>query len=158
VVVIRVIRVHPRQKKNGGDFTMRPILALLLILLASAISAAEDPAPIPPEEALKRVNQEVSVVMQVKSTGGNTARFLNSQTDFRSDKNFAVFIPHLALAAFQKAGIADPGQHFKNKTILVTGNVVLSQERPVLRVENPNQIKIVDTGPAQPIRVKRPAR
>ena len=137
---------------------MTRTILLILALLSLATAAAQEPQPISPEEALKRVNQEVAVRMQVKSTGGNTARFLNSQPDFRNDKNFAVFIPHLALASFQKAGIADPGQHFKNKTILVTGNVVLSQERPVLRVENPNQIKIVDNAPAIPARVKRPAR
>ena len=135
---------------------MRFTVVLLLALLKCIPLAAQEPQPITPEEALKRVNQEVSVLMQVKSTGGNTARFLNSQPDFRNDKNFAVFIPHLALAAFQKAGIADPGKHFKNKPILVTGSVVLSQERPVIRVENPNQIKIVDSGPAIPARVKRP--
>jgi hypothetical protein len=141
-----------------AELTMRHILALFVTLLATLNATADDPAPISPEEALKRVDQKVSVLMQVKSTGGNTARFLNSQPDFRDDKNFAVFIPHLALASFQKAGIADPGQHFKNKTIVVTGNVVLSQERPVLRVENPDQIKIMNNTPAIPNRPKRPPK
>ena len=136
---------------------MRRILAILLSSVVLASSAAQEPPPITPEEALKKVDQSVAVLMQVKSTGGKTARFLNSQADFRSDKNFAIFIPHLALAAFQKAGIADPGQHFKNKTVLVTGSVVVSQERPVIRVENPSQIKIVDSAPAIPARIKRGA-
>jgi hypothetical protein len=135
----------------------RPIV-LILALLPLSQSAAQEPAPITPEEALKKVDQSVAVLMQIKSTGGKTARFLNSQADFRNDKNFAIFIPHLALAAFQKAGIADPGQHFKNKTVVVTGTVVLSQERPVLRVEEPTKIKIVESQPAQPLRVKRPAK
>lgn len=141
---------------------MRFVLLLTVILgggfFGENRANAEDAPPIAPEEALKKVDQNVTVQMQVRSTGGNTARFLNSQADFRNDKNFAIFIPHLALASFQKAGIPDPGQHFKNKTVLVTGNVVLSQQRPVLRVESPEQIKIMESGPAQPVRVKRPAR
>lgn len=128
------------------------------ICFGEACAIAQDTPPITAEEALKKVDQSVTVQMQIRSTGGNTARFLNSQADFRNDKNFAIFIPHLALAAFQKAGITDPGQHFRNKTVLVTGNVVLSQQRPVLRVENPDQIKIIEAGPPQPPRVKRPSR
>ena len=106
--------------------------------------------PITAEEALKRVDQRVTVLMEVKSTGGNTARFLNSESDFRSEKNFAVFIPNLALSSYKKAGIDDPGQFYKGKTISVTGQVVLSQERPVIRAENPDQIKVVNTATPRP--------
>ena len=116
-------------------------------------TAQETEPPITPEEALKRVEQKVTVLMQVKSTGGNTARFLNSQADFRDDKNFAVFIPHLALTSFKEAGVADPGAFYKGKTILATGTIVMSQGRPVLRADNASQIKLVNTPPANlPVR------
>jgi hypothetical protein len=94
--------------------------------------------------------------MDVKSTGGKTARFLNSETDFRSEKNFAVFIPNIALAEFKKAGIEDPGEHYKGKSIIATGNVEISQNRPQLRVDGPAQIKVVSAGANAPA-VKRPA-
>lgn len=90
--------------------------------------------------------------MAVKSTGGNTARYLNSETDFRSEKNFAIFIPNIALAAFKQAGIEDPGVYYKDKTIVVTGTVALSQNRPQIRVENVNQIKVVQGPAASPAR------
>ena len=82
---------------------------------------------------------------------------MNSETDFRSEKNFAVFIPNLALASYKKAGIEDPGQFYKGKTISVSGQVVLSQERPVIRAENPDQIKVVNTTTLRPA-VPKPAK
>jgi hypothetical protein len=124
--------------------------ALLVAWLSAGLLFAQDSArPIMPEEALKRVDQKVTVLMEVKSTGGNTARFLNSEIDFRSDKNFAVFIPNAALASYKKAGIGDPGQYYKGKTITVSGQVVKSQDRPVIRAENPDQIKVVNA--ARPV-------
>ena len=136
---------------------MRSGIFLSTILLPVVLTVAQDsPKPLSPEDALKKVDQTVTVLMEVKSTGGNTARFLNSETDFRSEKNFAVFIPHLALSSFQKAGIADPGTHYKGKTILVTGPVALSQNRPVLRVEEPTQIKLQGNAAPGPILPKRP--
>ena len=119
--------------------------ALVVFLLPAAICAQEAGAsrPITPEEALKRVDQKVTVAMEVKSTGGNTARYLNSESDFRDNKNFAVFIPNAALSGFKQAGIADPGELYKGKTIVVTGTVALAQGRPQIRVENAGQIKVV---------------
>src|SRR4051812_36685885 len=102
---------------------------LIVVLLPAVICAqgAGASRPITPEEALKRVDQRVTVAMEIRSTGGNTARYLNSEADFRDNKNFAVFIPNAALAGFKQAGIADPGEFFKGKTIIVTGTVAMSQ-------------------------------
>lgn len=75
---------------------------------------------------------------------GIRAIYLNYEVDFRSEKNFAVFIPNVALAAFQKANGADPGKYLRDKTIVVTGTVTLAQNRPQMRVEDPKQIKVVD--------------
>src|SRR5437762_9231483 len=119
------------------------VMAILLLLPLSVLSAQEATRPITPDEALKRVDQKVTVAMEVKSTGGNTARFLNSETDFRGEKNFAIFIPNIALAAFKQAGIADPAEYYKGKSVVVTGTVALSQNRPQIRVENPSQIKVL---------------
>jgi len=135
---------------------MRCVVLVLTFLLLARHGAAQEPVrPIGPEEALKKVDQKVTVLMEVKSTGGNTARYLNSETDFRFEKNFAIFIPNIALAAFKKAGIEDPGQYYKGKTIVVTGMVVISQERPQIRVENPDQIKLANNGVPAAAAVKR---
>src|SRR6476469_4907420 len=97
------------------------ILVLGALAPFGLLLAQEDAKPLTPEEALKKVDEKITVVMEVKSTGGNTARYLNSQADYRSDKNFAVFIPQNALVKFHKADIDEPSQYYKGKTIQVTG-------------------------------------
>jgi len=82
---------------------MRFAASTTMVLLAVWASYAQEAArPITPEEALKRVDQKVTVAMDVKSTGGNTARYLNSETDFRDNKNFAIFIPNVALGSEER--------------------------------------------------------
>src|SRR5436190_4663135 len=134
---------------------MRLATAVVLGLFLVGFANAQEARPLTPAEALTKVDQKVTVAMDVKSTGGKTARFLNSETDFRTEKNFAVFIPNIALASFKKAGIEDPGEYYKGKSIVATGNVEMSQGRPQLRVENPGQIKVVSGG-GNPPAVKRP--
>ncbi len=129
---------------------MRIFVAVIVFALASFNLSAQDATrPLTPTEALTKIDQKVTVQMEVKSTGGNTARYLNSEADFKSDKNFAVFIPNIALPAFSKAGADDPGKHYYGKTILVSGTVSLVQNRPQIRVEDPSQIKIVTSNPAK---------
>jgi len=136
---------------------MRCFAAVVIAFVSASLAVGQEAVrPITAEEALKRVDQKVTVAMEVKSTGGNTARYLNSETDFRGEKNFAIFIPNIALAGFKQAGVADPGEFYKNKTIVVTGTVALAQGRPQIRVENINQIKVVGNN-AAPGAVKRPA-
>jgi hypothetical protein len=120
------------------------------MFVVGLVAAQEEGGPIAPEVALTKVDQRVTVRMEVKSTGGNTARYLNSQADYRSDKNFAIFIPQAALAKFQKAQIEDPAQHYKGKTIEVTGIISLGgsktvSNRPQIRVDDPAQVKIIDS-------------
>lgn len=132
--------------------------------LASPLAAQEaekTPAdkPLTPQEALGKVDQRVTVEMEVKSTGGNTARYLNSEADFRDPKNFAVYIPQAALLKFYQAQIPDPAQFYKGKTIRVTGMVTLNRGRPQLRVDTPQQIQVVEpmeSSPAKPARTVKP--
>src|SRR5437899_3919059 len=135
---------------------MRLATAFVLQLCFVGLAFAQEARPLTPAEARTKVDQKVTVAMDVKSTGGKTARFLNSETDFRVEKNFAVFIPNIALAAFKKAGIEDPGEYYKGKSIIASGNVEISQNRPQLHVESPAQIKVVAPG-GDPAAVKRQA-
>jgi DNA/RNA endonuclease YhcR with UshA esterase domain len=119
-------------------------MRLSAVLLALVLLPAADDKPLTPAEAAKKVNEKVTVEMEVKSTGGTTARFLNSETDFKDDKNFTVFIPKEALEKFAKVKIEDPAKHFKGKTVRVTGTVTLYRDKPQIKVEDPDQIKVVD--------------
>jgi hypothetical protein len=129
---------------------MRQLLWLSSVVVCVGITAAQEgTGPVSPDEALAKVDQRVTVRMEVKSTGGNTARYLNSDANYRSEKNFAIFIPQAALPKFQKAEIEDPAQYYKGKTIEVTGIVSLGgsktvSNRPQIRVDDPAQIKVID--------------
>jgi DNA/RNA endonuclease YhcR with UshA esterase domain len=122
---------------------MRPV-ALLLVFLGVTFAFGDDKQakPITPAEAAKKVNEKVTVEMEVKSTGGNTARFLNSEKDFKDEKNFTVFIPESSMEKFKKAKIDEPKTYYDGKTILVTGTVTLYQKKAQIKVEDPEQIKV----------------
>ena len=116
--------------------------SLALILLASTV-LAEEPAPITPAEAAKKVNEMVVVKLEVKSTGGRSNHYLNSEKEFTDAKNFTVFIAKDHLELFKKAGVENPAQHYKGKVIQVSGKVVLEQQKPWIKVSDPAQIKVV---------------
>ncbi|MCS6976719.1 MAG: hypothetical protein NZM31_06865 [Gemmatales bacterium] len=125
---------------------MRRGAILLFVLFYLPVAAAEE-KPISVEEAGKKVGQEVTVEMQVKSVGetrsGNKLFFLNSEENFRSDKNFTIVIDGKLQEKFAKAGVADPKTFYHRKTIRVTGKVTLYQNKPQIRVEGPEQIEVV---------------
>jgi DNA/RNA endonuclease YhcR with UshA esterase domain len=132
-------------------------LILAIAFVPSSLVAQEEKTPLTPAEAIKKVDEKVTVRMEVKSTGGNTARYLNSETDYRSDKNFAVFIPQAALLKFFKAKIEEPGDFYKGKMIEVTGMVALSRGRPQIKADSPEQIKVIEKDAEEP-KPKAPAK
>ena len=46
--------------------------------------------------------------------------------------------------AFQKAGIADPTEHYKGKKLRVTGKVIHENDQTRMRVEDPESIVVVE--------------
>ena len=124
-----------------GTFAM---LSSLFLCLSLAV-ADDPPKPVGPMEAAKKVNEEVTLQMEVKSAAlREGVCFLNSEEDFKDAKNFTVFIDKEALAKFKEAKIEDPAAHFKGKTIQVKGKVSLFRDRPEIKVSGPDAIKIVE--------------
>ena len=123
---------------------MRPFGMLLGLVVIPALLAAEQAGRLlSPTEAAKKVNEKVTVEMEVKSVGNKDNWFLNSESDYKSDKNFTVFIPKEVVEKFKKNKIEDPEAQFKGKTIQVTGTVILYEKKPEIKIEEPDQIKIV---------------
>ena len=120
------------------------LTAGLFVLVFVTTAVAEDPRAITPAEAAKKVNEKVTVEMEVKSTGGSDNYFLNSAANYRDADNFTLFIPKEAVEKFKKAKIDNPATHFKGKTVRVTGTVTLFRDKPQIKVEDPEQIKIVE--------------
>lgn len=127
---------------------MRLNLILTCLLLAPLMAVADESAakPLTPAEAAKKVKEKVTVEMVVKSTGGMENCYLNSEEDFKLDSNFTIFLPKDTKDKLKKAGIEDPYEHYLNKTIQVTGTVILfEQKKPRIAVTEVNQIKIIET-------------
>jgi DNA/RNA endonuclease YhcR with UshA esterase domain len=122
------------------------VFAILGSFLWLPLALAEDqPKPVGPAEAAKKVNEDVTLQMEVKSAtlrGG--VCYLNSEEDFKDAKNFTVFIDKEALAKFKEAKIEDPAAHFKGKTVQVKGKVTLYRDRPQIKASGPDAIKVVD--------------
>src|SRR5262245_3390062 len=121
-----------------------PVLAILLSLAASIGAARDRTKPVGPEEAANKVNEEVTLQMEVKSaTLRDDVCFLNSHEDFKDAKNFTGFIGWDALQTFRDAKIDDPADHFKGKTVRVKGKLTLYRDKPQIIVYNPGQIEVV---------------
>jgi DNA/RNA endonuclease YhcR with UshA esterase domain len=117
-------------------------LASLAVVLFVLVGRADE-KPLTPAEAAKKVNEKVTVEMEVKSTGGKTSCYLNSEADFKGAANFTVFIPEAALAKFKEAKIDDPREFYKGKVIRVTGTVTAFKDKPQIKIEKPDQIVVV---------------
>jgi DNA/RNA endonuclease YhcR with UshA esterase domain len=128
-----------------GESAMRAPTVLLALVFAPAAVADDTPAKaLAPAEAAKKVNEKVTVEMEVKSTGGRSNRYLNSEPDYKSHDNFTVFIAKEVLPKFKEAKIDDPADYYKGKTIRVTGTVTVYDGEPRIEIEDPDQIKVVE--------------
>ncbi len=128
---------------------LRSGLLLALLSCSSVLASAAETAPLTPAEAATKVNEKVVVEMEVKSTGGRGNHYLNSEEDYMDAKNFTIFISKDHLEKFNKAGIESPSKYYKGKVIQVTGTVVLEQKKPWIKVDDPEQIKVISKDPKE---------
>jgi hypothetical protein len=119
--------------------------------VGASFLVAEEPKkekPLSPADAIKRLNEKVVVEMLVKASKNRLENrgeiYLDSEEDFRDPKNLGVVINRAGAAKFKEVGIDDPAEHFKDKTIRVTGVVIKEDERFRLIVEDPKQIQLVE--------------
>jgi hypothetical protein len=117
-----------------------------------SLFAEDDPKPaekvIPAAQAREHIGKECTAVMTVKSSKNAAPRktyFLDSEEDFHDEKNLAIVISYDHADKFREAGIVDPAEYYKGKTIQVTGKVIDEDDQVRIRVEDPKQIKLVET-------------
>jgi uncharacterized protein (DUF58 family) len=129
------------------------LFALALTVLAGAVPflGADDAKTkekiIPAAEIRSHVGKECTAEMTVKASKNAVPRrtyFLDSEEDFHDEKNLAVVISYDHAAKFQEAGIDDPAEYYKGKTIRVTGKVIEEDDQVRIRVDDPKQIKLVE--------------
>jgi hypothetical protein len=114
----------------------------------SVLATAKEDKPLTPAEAIKMVDKEVAVEMVVRSSKNALEKrheiYLDSEENFRDEKNLAVVITEKGAEKFKEAGIDDPAEHFRGKTIRVTGKVIRKEERPRIEVSDPKSIRLIE--------------
>jgi DNA/RNA endonuclease YhcR with UshA esterase domain len=76
--------------------------------------------------------------------------YLDSEPDFKDEKNFAVVITRAGAASLKAAGITSPAEHFKGKSIRARGTVKEVDGVPRIEVDKAEQITAVETDGGTP--------
>jgi len=117
------------------------------VLLVASVHAAED-KPRSPVEARKKVGEKITVEMTVRAAKDRLAKrgeiYLDSEPDFRNEKNFAVVITRAGAASLKQAGISNPAEYYQDKKIRATGTVKEVEKVPRIEIEDANQIKHIE--------------
>ena len=95
-------------------------------------------------EARKHLDKEWTVEFTVANVGANKSKsmyYLNSNKDFRDDKNFPVVLSVKTLGADLKK-LGDPQKVYLGKKIKVTGKVTLFNDKPQILIDKIDQIKM----------------
>jgi DNA/RNA endonuclease YhcR with UshA esterase domain len=118
-----------------------------LVVCASAALAADD-KPLGPVEARKKVGKKITVEMTVKAAKDRLEKrgeiYLDSEEDFKDEKNFAVVITKKGAESLKEAGIDDPAGHFKGKKIKASGTVKEVDGVPRIEIDHAKQITLAE--------------
>src|ERR1019366_1108593 len=134
----------------AGDKPMRTATTLTVVLVGLVVidAPAGDIKPLTPVEAIKNVNEEVTVQMLVKAAKNRLEKrgeiYLDSEENFKDENNLGIVITKTGAAKFMKAGVNDPAVHFQDKIIRVKGTVIIKEQRPRIEVDDPKDIQIVN--------------
>jgi hypothetical protein len=143
------------QARGGGQILsggspMRFVSGGIVVfcLALPMVAADKEDKPLSPAEAIKIVDKEVTVQLVVRSSknalAGRHEIYLDSEEDFRDEKNLAVVITEDGAGKFKEAGIDDPAEHFRAKTIRVTGTVIRKDDRPRIEISDPKAIRLIE--------------
>jgi len=127
------------------------LLALIALAFTPYSARAADEKPLRPIEARKKVGEKITVEMTVQSAKDRLEKrgeiFLDSEIDFRDEKNFAIVITKAGAKSLKKAGIDNPADHFKDKKIRATGTVKEVDKVPRIEIDDAKQIVILEKRP-----------
>ncbi|MGD9855307.1 MAG: hypothetical protein AB7U20_10190 [Planctomycetaceae bacterium] len=126
-----------------------PFLSCCLLWVAASVMGADEKPPrIKPEEARQHVGKKVEVVFEVKGAKHSLNRktvYLDSEADFRDEKNLGIAISERGITARkEKRGVDAPAEYYKSKTIRVVGEVAIEDERPYIKVDDAAQLDLSD--------------
>ena|SRR5262245_2103539 len=125
---------------------MKLVASLALVVAIPLLAQADDGKPLGPAEARKEIGKDITVRMEVKAAKDRLEKrgeiYLDAEENFRDEKNFAVVITKAGAESLKAAGISDPAEHFKGKTIRATGTVKEVDGVPRIEIEDAKQIAL----------------
>jgi DNA/RNA endonuclease YhcR with UshA esterase domain len=139
------------QNEMSGSRFRRMLMFVRCLFLAGmlatpALAADDKDKPLTPVEARKQIGKEITVELEVKSAKNALAQrgeiYLDSEENFRDEKNFAVVITKKGAESLKAAGIDDPADHFRGKTIQAKGKVTEVDGVPRIEIDEAKQISI----------------
>lgn len=137
---------------NKRSVLMASSVFICLLGVLSHLSGASEDKPLTPVEARKQVGKKVEVQMKPAVIKDRLEKrgeiYLDSEKDFRDEKNFAVVITEKGANRLKEKGIKDLAKHFEDKEIRVKGLVTEVQGVPRIEVDDPDQISIVEKKPS----------
>lgn len=116
------------------------------VMASSVNQEAKKAEVIPAEKARDHLDKSITTELTVKSAkDANTSKvvYLDSEEDYKSEKNLALVIPYATVEDFKKAGIDDVIKHFMGKKIRVTGKVIRQSDQTRIIVTEMKQIEMV---------------
>lgn len=140
-------KVSLQLRDEAGEVVVRHTVKLSVLRDDKKESPKLPPGVLTPHEALKKVGEEVTVQLQVQAGRGFKERILlNSEKDFRSEKNLTVVVTAKALTGkWEKATF----ETFKDKTVRVKGKVTkftpkTGSDQIQIELSDEKQIEIVE--------------
>jgi DNA/RNA endonuclease YhcR with UshA esterase domain len=101
-----------------------------------------------PVEARQQIGKNITVQMEVRAAKDRLEKrgeiYLDSEENFRDEKDFAVVITRKGAASLKDAGIDNPADHFKGKRIRAKGTVKEVDGVPRIEIDEAKQIRIVE--------------
>ena len=126
------------------------LFAGAMVLVTVWVHPADEDKPLPPVEARKKLGDKITVEMTVCTAKDRLEKrgeiYLDAETDFKDEKNFAVVITRTGAASLKNAGIDQPAEYFKDKKIRATGEVKEVDRVPRIEIDDARQIQIVVPG------------
>jgi hypothetical protein len=121
-------------------------IAAIAFALCVGLAPAGDDQRLAPIQARKRVGVKITVEMTVRAAKDRLEKrgeiYLDSEPDFRDEKNFAVVITKKGAASLKTAGIDNPADHFIEKKIRATGVVKEVDSVPRIEIDDAKQIRL----------------
>lgn len=119
-----------------------------LLIISLALFCVRADKPLTPIEARKAIGKTITIEMKVKAAKDRLEKrgeiYLDSEEDFKDEKNFAVVINKEGAADLKKKGIEEPATHFKDQQIVATGEVKEVDGVPRIEISEAKQIKLAN--------------